>query len=43
MHIAMFSSKPYDRLFFDALNRGHEIRYLEPHLNIRPAWRRAAK
>ena len=37
MHIAMFSSKPYDRLFFDALNRGHEIRYLEPHLNIHTA------
>ncbi len=32
MKIAMFSSKPYDHLFFDALNQAHEIRYLEPHL-----------
>lgn len=35
MRIAMFSSKPYDRKFFDDLNRAHEILYLEPHLNER--------
>lgn len=35
MRIAMFSSKPYDHKFFDALNQGHEILYLEPHLNER--------
>lgn len=33
MHVAMFSSKPYDHTFFDALNQNHQILYLEPHLN----------
>jgi D-lactate dehydrogenase len=33
MRIAMFSSKPYDRLFFEGQKKGHEILYLEPHLN----------
>jgi len=35
MRIAMFSSKPYDHEFFDALNQGHDILYMEPHLNER--------
>jgi D-lactate dehydrogenase len=33
MRIAMFSSKPYDHEFFCALNQGHDILYMEPHLN----------
>lgn len=33
MRITLFSSKPYDRMFFDALNPGHDILYVEPHLN----------
>lgn len=32
MRIAMFSSKPYDRLFFSPASAPHEITYLEPHL-----------
>ncbi|MDX1691138.1 MAG: 2-hydroxyacid dehydrogenase [Acidimicrobiia bacterium] len=34
MRIAFFSTKPYDRRFFDALNEshGHEIAYFEAHL-----------
>ncbi|WP_431285089.1 2-hydroxyacid dehydrogenase [Humitalea sp. 24SJ18S-53] len=34
MRIAMFSTKPYDRRSFDAVNEGtrHEILYLEPRL-----------
>lgn len=34
MRIAMFSSKPYDHMFFDALNHEHQFVYLEPHLNL---------
>jgi D-lactate dehydrogenase len=36
MKIAFFNTKPYDRPYFDKLNLtyGHEIRYLEPHLNL---------
>lgn len=37
MRIAMFSSKPYDRLFFDAYAGVHEIHYLEPHLSEKTA------
>ncbi len=34
MKVAMFSSKPYDRTYFDEFNGArHEIVYLEPHLN----------
>lgn len=33
MRIAMFSSKPYDRLFFEVGSNEHVIHYLEPHLN----------
>lgn len=34
MRIAMFSSKPYDHMFFDSLNQGrHDIQYLESHLS----------
>ena len=32
MRITMFSSKPYDRLFFAPAAAPNEIRYLEPHL-----------
>jgi D-lactate dehydrogenase len=32
MRIAMFSTKPYDRRFFEAANSGHDIVYLEPRL-----------
>lgn len=32
MRIAMFSSKPYDHTFFEAVAGDHEIVYLEPHL-----------
>jgi D-lactate dehydrogenase len=34
MRIAFFSTKPYDRLFFDAANagHGHELDYFEPRL-----------
>ena len=36
MKIAFFNTKPYDRKYFDELNliHGHELRYLEPHLNL---------
>jgi D-lactate dehydrogenase len=32
MRIVMFSTKPYDRRSFDAVNVGHDIVYLEPRL-----------
>jgi len=34
MHVAVFSTKPYDRDFLSAANRGegHELRFLEPRL-----------
>lgn len=34
MHLAVFSTKPYDRRFLDEANRahGHDLRYLEPRL-----------
>jgi D-lactate dehydrogenase len=32
MRIVMFSTKPYDRRSFDAVNQGHDIHYLEPRL-----------
>ena len=35
MKVAVFSSKPYDRQFLDAANRGrHELRYLDCRLTI---------
>ncbi|MBZ0291440.1 MAG: 2-hydroxyacid dehydrogenase [Anaerolineae bacterium] len=36
MKVAVFSTEKYDRQFFDAANVhfGHELFYLEPHLNI---------
>lgn len=36
MRISFFSTKPYDRTFFDAANRacGHELLYLEPRLTL---------
>lgn len=39
MRIAIFSTKPYDRLFLDAANRDrrHELVYLEPRLNLQTA------
>lgn len=39
MRIAFFSTKPYDRQFFDAANEehGHEIRYFEPRLTAETA------
>jgi D-lactate dehydrogenase len=35
MHVAVFSTKPYDRQFLDAANRdgGHRLRYLEARLS----------
>lgn len=33
MKVALFSAKPYDRVFFDELNAKHQLTYLEPHLN----------
>jgi hypothetical protein len=32
VRIVMFSTKPYDRLSFEAVNVGHDIVYLEPRL-----------
>lgn len=34
MRVAVFSTKPYERRFFEAANRdyNHELNYLEPHL-----------
>jgi D-lactate dehydrogenase len=38
MNIAFFSTKPYDRRFFDAENNGDfNIHYFEPHLNPKTA------
>lgn len=37
MRVAMFSSKPYDHPFFDALNHEYELVYLEPHLTAQTA------
>ena len=35
MNVAVFSTKPYDRRFFDAANgrHGHELTYLEARLS----------
>jgi D-lactate dehydrogenase len=41
MKVAVFSTHPFDRRFFDAANeaagRGHELTYLETHLDARSA------
>jgi D-lactate dehydrogenase len=39
MRIAVFSTKPYNRAFFDqaAAARGHELHYLEPRLTVETA------
>ena len=38
MKVAVFSTKPYDRRFFDEANAGrHELRYLEPRLTAETA------
>ncbi len=36
MKVAVFSTKPYDRAFLSAANRGrgHELVFFEPHLNL---------
>ena len=43
MRVAVFSTKPYDRRFFDARYRpyGHELHYLEPRLTAETAPPRA--
>ena len=33
MKIAVFSTKPYDRVSLDAANTGHSLTFLEPHLD----------
>jgi len=44
MRVALFSTKPYDRQFFDQANarRGHELTYFEPRLNG-DSWKLAAE
>src|SRR4051795_9050451 len=38
MHIAMYSTKPYDRRSFEAANAaGHDLRFLEPRLTAATA------
>ncbi len=33
MKVAVFSTKPYDREFLTAANTGHQLHFLEPHLD----------
>ncbi len=39
MRVAVFSTKPYDRLFLEAANagRGHELQFMEPRLTAETA------